>query len=50
MSEYINEYITVSVNGKKEQWPKDEYLDYKAAQYGFDDYDDMLKHGYYLEV
>ena len=46
----MNEHITVFVNDEKKQWSKDEYLDYKAMQYGFDDYDDMLKHGYSLEV
>lgn len=44
------EEIVVCVNGEKRKWPKAEYLDYKAMQYGFDDYEDMLAHGHKLEV
>ena len=37
------EEIEVLVNGREERWPKREYLDYKAWQYGFEDYDDFEK-------
>ena len=39
------EEIVVLVNGREEKWPKQEYLDYKAWQYGFEDYDDLKNQG-----
>ena len=41
--------IEVWVNGRLVHWPKREYLDYVAWQHGFEDYDDLLKHGYTLK-
>ena len=43
------EEIEVLVNGSEEIWPKREHLDYKAWQYGFEDYEDLKGHGYSLE-
>lgn len=45
-----NVMIDVFVNGRLRRWPLIEYLDYKASQYGFDDYDDMRRHGYHLHI
>ena len=42
------EMINVVVNGKSETWPKREYLDYKASQYGFEDYEDLKASGFSL--
>ncbi len=44
----VDDLIKVWVNGRLVNWPKREYLDYVAWQYGFEDYDDLLKHGYRL--
>ena len=46
----MGETIKVFVNGKEKIWPLDEYLDYKARQYGFDSYEDMQKAGYNLNI
>ena len=45
----MDEIIEVWVNGRLVHWPKREYLDYVAWQHGFEDYDDLLKHGYTLK-
>lgn len=45
---HMDEMIEVWVNGRLVKWPKKEYLDYVAWQQGFEDYDDLLKHGYRL--
>jgi hypothetical protein len=44
-----NELIKVFVNGEEALWPKAEYLDYKAIQLGFEDYEDLKNHGFHLE-
>ena len=44
-----NELIKVFVNGEEKLWPKAEYLDYKAIQFGFEDYEDLKNHGFHLE-
>ena len=45
----MDEMIEVWVNGRLSQWPKREYLDYVSWQHGFEDYDDLLEHGYKLK-
>ena len=42
--------IHVSINGRTELWPLSEYLDYKAGQYGFDSYDELVDNGYSIRV
>lgn len=32
------------------QIPVEDYLDIKAMQYGFDDYEDMQKNGLHIEI
>ena len=32
------------------QMPVEDYLDIKAMQYGFEDYEDMKKHGLYIDL
>ena len=44
------EEIVVLVNGREEKWPKQEYLDYKAWQYGFEDYEDLKNRGFSLDL
>lgn len=42
------EMIKVVIGTRTELWPKQEYLDYKAASFGFEDYADLKAHGYHL--
>ena len=38
--------ICVVVNGKEQNWPLQEYLDYKAWTYGFESYKDLKAAGF----
>ena len=42
------EYVKVYVGGTLKEWPKEEYLDIKARQLGFEDYEDLKSQGFSL--
>ncbi len=42
--------VKVIDGGRETIYPYEEYLDIMAMQYGFDDYKDLVKHGYHIDI